>query len=338
MRMEARPFFSIVIPVYNGVSQGLDRCLDSIWSQPLDSELYEVVCVDDCSADGSRSWIREQQKLHPNLRLVENVRNMRQGGSRNHGFREARGKYIMLIDQDDYYDPQAFEKVYNHLKGNDLEILIVDCAYESPGHTSNKLQHNFPHREVMTGDEIIVRNSIPYAPWKFIFKRSLVLENDLYFIENERIEDVDWVHLLTHRAQRVQYQPILFIHYQKTAISTTMTSYRTPVTTYSTLHLSRRMRQQVADGPLSDAQPGVKEYVMRLSDRFLYLGLRNYFFMWDSLKSKKKEIVSVPRKGVNGNSVVRFALRMPLAYAVITNVCVPFGLIAMKLYRMLKYK
>ena len=32
-------FFSIIIPVYNGLSHDLQICLDSIWNQPLDNNL-----------------------------------------------------------------------------------------------------------------------------------------------------------------------------------------------------------------------------------------------------------------------------------------------------------
>lgn len=61
------PFFSIVIPVYNGLTLGLPKCLDSIWRQPLDKSIYEVICVDDCSTDGTRAWLWEQTASHDNL-------------------------------------------------------------------------------------------------------------------------------------------------------------------------------------------------------------------------------------------------------------------------------
>ena len=74
------PFFSIVIPVYNGLTHDLPACLDSIWRQPLDSNLYEVICVDDCSTDGTRDWLDVQQQVHKNLAVVKNDVNIRQGG------------------------------------------------------------------------------------------------------------------------------------------------------------------------------------------------------------------------------------------------------------------
>ncbi len=74
------PFFSIVIPVYNGLTHDLPICLDSIWNQPLDKSLYEVICVDDCSTDNTRAWLKEQQKEYANLKVIENEANIRQGG------------------------------------------------------------------------------------------------------------------------------------------------------------------------------------------------------------------------------------------------------------------
>ena len=179
----SNPFFSIIIPVYNGLSHDLPVCLESIWHQPLDPSMYEVICVDDCSTDDTRRWLDEQAAKHSNMRVVKHAVNKRQGGSRNTGIRIAKGKYIIFIDQDDYFHQGSIAKVYEHLLTVALDILIVDCAYEHPGKVNNTLQHNFPHHEVMTGDEQILRNSIPWAPWKFIFLRSLVVENNLFFDE-----------------------------------------------------------------------------------------------------------------------------------------------------------
>ena len=74
------PFLSIIIPVYNGLYTGLPECLDSIWNQPLDKELYEVITVDDCSNDGTREWLHEQAKIHANMQAIDNEVNIRQGG------------------------------------------------------------------------------------------------------------------------------------------------------------------------------------------------------------------------------------------------------------------
>ena len=332
------PFFSIIIPIYNGLSHDLPICLSHIWSQPLDTELFEVICIDDCSTDGSVAWLKLQQAEHTNLLILENERNLRQGGARNRGFREARGKYIMLVDQDDYYHEGVFAEIYQHLKDCDLDLLIVDCAYQTPGHESNKLQHNFKHREVMTGDEMIERNSIPYAPWKFIFRRSMILDNNLFFEENERIEDVDWVHKMTHYAQKAQYQPFLFVHYNKGDMSTTMSSYRSCETVYSSLRMAKRLGVW-HDTVFKDSSDKVKNYINYLERRFYYLGLRNYFFFYDEVAKKKSVLDNTLCSSDSKpyNSVSLLFKKCPLGMSLISNLISPFCQFAMIVYRKVKY-
>lgn len=333
----SNPFLSIVIPVYNGLSNGLPKCLDSIWQQSLEKDLYEVICIDDCSTDETRAWLKEQQREHGNLVVIENEKNIRQGGARNKGARAARGKYICFIDQDDYYHKESITQVYDHLNKNDLEILIVDCAYQSPGKESNTLQHNFPHRGIMTGDEQIEMNSIPYAPWKFIFLRSLMVDNNLFFAEKERIEDVDWVHVLTHHATRTQYQPILFIHYNKTTVSTTMTSYKSPETIYSTLRVGKRL-VELTETTFAKSNDNVRKYIRNLGERMYYIGIRSYLFFNSSIKDKTNNIKDTVDNIKGCSFIVKTAKRCPKMFSVISNLISPFGTFAMWLYRTIKYR
>ena len=96
--MKNKMFLSIVIPVYNGENT-IFRCLNSIWNQGLNENEYEVICVDDCSTDNTIKILSDIQKRHINLRLLLNEYNKRAGGCRNYGVREAKGEYILFIDE-----------------------------------------------------------------------------------------------------------------------------------------------------------------------------------------------------------------------------------------------
>lgn len=125
--------FSIIIPVYNGISHDLPVCLQSIWHQSLDSSVYEVVCVDDCSPDSTWGWLEEEATKHSNLKIIRHSVNKRQGGGRNTGVKAAKGKYLLFIDQDDYYHQGALLKIYKHLSINDLDVLVTDSTLEYKG-------------------------------------------------------------------------------------------------------------------------------------------------------------------------------------------------------------
>ena len=332
------PYFSIVIPVYNGLTHDLPKCLDSIWNQPLDKELYEVICVDDCSTDNTRVWLKEQQKAHCNLHIIENEINIRQGGGRNKGVKAAKGEYIVFIDQDDYYHHDGIARAYDHLQKNDLDILIVDCAYQSPGKESNKLQHNFPHRHIMTGDEIIEKNSIPYAPWKFIFKRSLMIEKELFFVENERFEDVDWVHKLVHYGNKVQYQPILFIHYNKTPISTTMSAFGNKGLIYCGLRVATRLNT-IKNTVFLKSNKNVRNEIQKIIELTYYINLRYFFFFYDNYRSKTN-IIKTSFKDYNESptyTLVKLAKQAPKTFSIVSNILYPICKSGFIVYRYIKY-
>lgn len=72
---------SIVIPVFNG-SNEINICLDSIYSQGMSPEQFEVICVDDCSSDSTVEVIEDYaNRMQPgNLKIIRNNVNKRQGG------------------------------------------------------------------------------------------------------------------------------------------------------------------------------------------------------------------------------------------------------------------
>ena len=56
---------SIVAPVY-GVEKYIGQWLDSVFAQDIPETEYEVICVNDCTKDGSADIIREYQQKHHN--------------------------------------------------------------------------------------------------------------------------------------------------------------------------------------------------------------------------------------------------------------------------------
>ena len=250
-----------------------------------------------------------------------------------HGFIDVTKIHNKALKDDFNY----FTKLLNAIAHDEIRPLIVDAVYESPGKIGHKLQHNFSHKEIMAGDEIIVKNSIPYAPWKFIFQRTHIIENKLFFNQNERIEDVDWVHKLVHYAKRVQYQPILFIHYIKNRISTTMTAYKSGETIYSTLRCAQRMHTMI-DTVFADSDNSVKVKIRVISETIGYLGLRNYLFFYDKIETKSNNIKTNLNEITGRHFILRFAKKMPHIFSLVSNITSPFARCLMFIYQYIKYR
>lgn len=331
------PFFSIIIPVYNGLTHDLEICLDSIWKQPIDHTTFEVICVDDCSNDGTREWLLQEQSKHTNLKLIFNPQNIRQGGSRNKGIKSALGSYILFIDQDDYFNKNIFNTIYNHLQHNALDILVCDCSWKiKGGKETSKLQHNFPFTDVMPGDLFIEKNSIPFAPWKYIINRQYIITNNIFFEENERIEDVDWCYKLVHNAQNVQYQPILLIFYIKSDISTTMTAYKTPETIFSTMRMGLRLNKLI-ETEFRSSSDAVKENLFRTSILFYKIGLRDYFLCNCDISQKVKVINDTLQHPLHLTTKLIFIKKHPYLIAYLSNIIAPICKCLLNIYRKYKY-
>lgn len=235
-------FLSIVIPVYNG-EDCIRRCLDSIWSQNLVENEYEVICVNDCSTDRTMQVVSEIQLYHNNLRLFSSPENIRAGGARNLGVKEAKGEYVLFIDADDYFHPDGLHAVVEYQKKNRLDILVCDFARHPLHIPNNCLVHNFKSQKVMTGREFLVTNSLPYAPWKYVFKRELMTANQVFFQEKVSCEDVDWSHKIAFYACTMQYRPILLTHYILTDNSQTGMEYQHASTVFYRLQSGKRVAE-----------------------------------------------------------------------------------------------
>lgn len=92
--MTADPLVSIVIVTWNG-RQYLDACLNAVASQS--GVPTETILVDNASTDGTIGYVRER---FPSVRVVALPENRGFAGGNNAGVREARGRYVALLNND----------------------------------------------------------------------------------------------------------------------------------------------------------------------------------------------------------------------------------------------
>ena len=97
---------SIVIPIFNEV-ETLPYLLDQI-EQGVSAypDIYEIICVDDGSTDGSVELLRELASRHERLRAIILRRNYGQTAAMAAGFEHAQGHTIVTMDGDLQNDPQ----------------------------------------------------------------------------------------------------------------------------------------------------------------------------------------------------------------------------------------
>ncbi|HYQ89999.1 MAG TPA: glycosyltransferase family 2 protein [Candidatus Binatia bacterium] len=111
---------SAVLPVFNEVESlpGLMEELDLVLRAT--GRPYEVILVDDGSADGSGAWIEERAGADPRVRGILLERNVGQSGALAAGLQHARGDIIVTLDADGQNDPSSIPALLAALEQADV--------------------------------------------------------------------------------------------------------------------------------------------------------------------------------------------------------------------------
>ena len=115
------PALSIVVPVYNS-GQYLRECLNSVAAQSFSD--YELILVDDGSADGSGAICDEYARNDPRVRVLHQP-NAGQSAARNRGVAAAKTDLICFIDSDDAVHPVFLEALCRALRENSAGAAVA---------------------------------------------------------------------------------------------------------------------------------------------------------------------------------------------------------------------
>ncbi|MFQ5612685.1 MAG: glycosyltransferase family 2 protein [Anaerolineae bacterium] len=141
--MNPRPFFSIVIPVFNG-GHHFQRCLEAI--QRSSFQDWELVVVDDGSDDGSGA-----RAARVGATLLRTTGQLGPAAARNLGGQRARGEYLFFIDADCEMRPDTLANAAQVLAAEpELDALFgsYDDAPAAPNTIAQykNLFHHYVHQ------------------------------------------------------------------------------------------------------------------------------------------------------------------------------------------------
>ena len=118
---------SIVTPVYNAAAY-VRQTIEMVREQEYTD--WELILVDDCSKDNSCEVIENYLKEKPDerIRLIKKKKNEGAALTRNHGIREARGRYIAFLDADDVWFRKKLQVQMDFMEKTGAEFVF--SAYE----------------------------------------------------------------------------------------------------------------------------------------------------------------------------------------------------------------
>ena len=169
--------------------------------------------MNDASTDNTLKVISGYGLSHKNLRLITHEKNRRQGAARNTGVRAAIGDYILYIDADDAFLPEALLQLKEELEKNrGIDILRFNHVIVENGEVK-ECRTLSDSQEIMSGRDFIKRNSIPYAPWSYVFYLPFLKKYNLYFAENVMFEDGDYMIDCIRHVDSIKYSNIFVYQY-----------------------------------------------------------------------------------------------------------------------------
>lgn len=122
---------SVIIPAYN-TEKYIEKALASVLEQTLEN--IEVIVVDDCSTDNTVKVV--QSFNDPRLRLLLNSQNLGAGGARNRALEAAQGKWVAVLDSDDWYAPERLEKLVQIAEQKNAHLIVDDLNLIEDGDNS----------------------------------------------------------------------------------------------------------------------------------------------------------------------------------------------------------
>ena len=200
---------SIIIPVYN-VEKYLRECLDSILNQTFQE--FEIICTDDGSTDKSLEILEEYKRKDDRFVILQQ-RHFGAGAARNNGIKLAKGKYIMFLDADDYFEPTLLEEMYERADKYDADLTVCSSKkVDDDGNVTETGSPNFPiNIDKVPLERIFNREEFKdnifslFSPviWNKLIKKSFLKENNLEFPPLTIYEDIAFVHSLMICANRI---------------------------------------------------------------------------------------------------------------------------------------
>lgn len=194
----ACPKLSIILPVYN-VERFLPACLDSIYQQGVEESVFEVICVNDCSSDNSKDIILAFTKKHNNLKYIEHPKNEATGKSRNDGLKNATGQYVWFVDPDDRIADGCLCRMIELCINQSLDMLAFNFQRVFNNGQVRDNGFFFDNSPLVEGKDLILtkfgKDFIYYLlgfSWLYIYRRELLLHNNLFFPEGCYHEDASY--------------------------------------------------------------------------------------------------------------------------------------------------
>lgn len=263
MNAFTNPDVSVIMPTYN-VEKYIDQCLSSLLEQSYKN--FEVICVDDGSSDKTVSIIEEYIQKDQRIRLIKMPHCGKAGVMRNHGIQEAKGKYCLFLDGDDFFESDLIGHTFSKAQMDDADICLFDARIYSEKTQMYKEPDYMLKREYIPETLPYEGKSFPYVlnistgcPWTKLYRKSFITENNLEFMPLQRSNDLYFVSVAMVLAKRITILEEKLVNYRQSGVSLQSNNASTPWDWYHALLAIRDTLKE--NGFYQDVELSFKNFV-----------------------------------------------------------------------------
>lgn len=182
----------------------MDQCLPSFVSNDLNSKI-EVLLIDDGSPDESLAKAKWYEDQYKGIFKAVHKENGGHGSVINLGVKLAKGKYIKVVDGDDFVDTKSLEKLVQYLQTSNDDCVVTDYVV-----FSNSYSRLIKGKK----SKASTLNSYTYVLHSTTYKRDVFLENNIVVREGCFYEDNEYFLFPLPFLKKIGYLPIPLYHYR----------------------------------------------------------------------------------------------------------------------------
>lgn len=212
---------SIIVSVYNN-EKYIKECINSVIHQKYNQDKIQIILINDGSTDNSEQICKEYAEKYCNIKLI-NQKNQGVSAARNHGIQNAEGKYIMILDSDDFLSNNAVNDLIEFMEENPN---INISSYTMKLYTGKVESEHYRNKLYDKGTNIYDINEYPYisqATVNIIFKNEF--ENNTLYDENMNLaEDEKFNTNQIMKTGKIGFCQNAIYYYRRHGNSTTSTS------------------------------------------------------------------------------------------------------------------
>ena len=198
------PKVSVIVPIY-GVENYIERCARSLFEQTLED--IELIFVNDCTRDKSIDILQMVMNDYPERKeqvtVLHHKENQGLPQARKTGILEAKGKYIIHCDSDDWVDHDMYRVMYEKALKESADVVVCDYLVTDGLGNERRVKacHSTEHGRFI---ENLLFQRDSWSLCNKLFERTAYYKG-IIFPKGNMAEDMALCSQLTKRCHKIAY-------------------------------------------------------------------------------------------------------------------------------------